>query len=73
MNVTPAQEQALPYVKGVIGSARVMANYDAKYPTILSADASSFGLGAVLMQVQPNNEKRPVAFASRSLTPAETR
>lgn len=69
----PAQEQALSYVKDVIGSARVMANYDAKYPTILSADASSFGLGAVLMQVQPNNEKRPVAFASRSLTPAETR
>lgn len=41
----PGQEQALSYVKDVISSARVMANYDAKYPTILSADASSFGLG----------------------------
>lgn len=69
----PAQEQSLAYIKDVICSPRVMANYDVRYPTILSADASSFGLGAVLLQIHPNKERRPVAFASRSLTPAESR
>ena len=33
--------------------------------------ASSFGLGAVLMQRQPSGEMRPVAYASRSLTKTE--
>ena len=33
-----------------------------------SSDASSFGLGAVLMQKQPSGEMRPVAYASRSMT-----
>lgn len=49
------------------------AKYNPKCLTILSADSSSFGLGAVLLQVQPNGSLRPVSFASRSLTPTETR
>ena len=35
------------------------------------ADASNAGLGAVLIQVQPDGSKRPVSFISRSLTDAE--
>ena len=36
--------------------------------TIVSADASSFGLGAVLLQEQDKEENKPVAYASRSMT-----
>ena len=38
---------------------------------MVSSDASSFGLGAVLMQKQPSGKMRPVAYASRSVTKTE--
>ena len=38
-----------------------------------SDDASSFGLGAVLLQEQDNKENKPVAYASRSMTSTEQR
>lgn len=40
---------------------------------MLSADASCYGLGAVLLQRQSNRDLQPVAFISRSMTPTETR
>lgn len=48
-----------------------MAKYHSPYATEMSADASSFRLGAVLLQMQPSGERRPVAFASRSLNEIE--
>ena len=39
----------------------------------MSADASSFGLGSVLLQRQLRGELRPVAYASRSMTDTERR
>lgn len=69
----PPQEEALVKIKDLIYSNRCMAKYDPKCPTILSADASALGLGAVLLQKQDNGERRPVALASRSLTTAESR
>ena len=36
--------------------------------TIVSSHASSFELGAVLLQKQTSGKMRPVAFASRSMT-----
>ncbi|SCV65341.1 Integrase core domain protein [Anaplasma phagocytophilum] len=50
-----------------------MAKYDPSYSTTVSADASSYGLGAVLLQDQPTGERRAVAYASRSLTSTEQR
>jgi hypothetical protein len=47
-----------------------MAYPDFTKPFIVCTDASEEGLGAVLYQSQ-NGETRVVAYASRSLTPAE--
>ena len=40
---------------------------------MISADASSYGLGAVLTQKQEDQQWKPVANASRALTPTEER
>ena len=52
----------------VICTATTLAYYDTKKPVALHVDASSKGLGAALFQ-----DNKPIAFASKALTPAETR
>ena len=48
-----------------------LALYDPELPTQVTTDASDYGLGAVLTQLHPDNTERTVAFASRTLSPAE--
>ena len=45
--------------------------YNAAYETRISADASLYGLGAVLQQKQASGELRPVAYISRALSETE--
>ena len=68
-----AQSDAFRDLKTELASDRVLALYSPDRETVVTADASSFGLGAVLMQRQPNGEMRPVAYASRSMTNTECR
>ncbi|GFO00878.1 Pol polyprotein [Plakobranchus ocellatus] len=65
------QEQSFQAVKKNLTSTSVLAHYCAGRETIIAADASNAGLGAVLLQIQPDGSRRPVSYISRSLTPAE--
>ena len=47
--------------------------FNGQHPFILETDASTQGLEAVLAQQQEDQQVHPVAFASRSLSPAEQR
>ena len=60
------QQKSLDALKSAISHAPVLVLYDVKKPITLSVDASSKGIGAVLLQ-----EGRPVAYASKALTPAQ--
>ncbi len=67
------QKEAFKQLKKILSSAPVLAIYNPKRPTIVSSDASSYGLRAVLLQKDENLAPHPVAFASRALTAAEKR
>ena len=67
-----AQRNAFHNIKETLTDAPVLALYNPQYETKVVADSSSYGLGAVLMQKHKEIWK-PVAYASRALTPTETR
>lgn len=60
-------------VKNILVSDQVLAHFDPDAKIILTVDASSSGLGAVLSQIDGNGFERPVSFASRTLNAAERR
>ena len=68
-----SQETAFQQVKDMPVSPEILAHYDPDRPTVIAADASSEGIGAVLLQIQDDGRRRPVCYASRSLTDTEKR
>ena len=65
-------EEAFQTLKDRLTTAPVLGYPDYSLPFVLQTDASGEGLGAVLVQIQGGTE-RVIAFASRGLSPAETR
>lgn len=68
-----SQQEAFDLVKESLLSTLALALYDSNATTVVSADASSYGLGAVLLQQQRNGDIKPVAYISHSLSPVEER
>ena len=46
-------------------------HYNPSLPIRMAADASAYGIGAVIAHVLPDGSKQPVAFASRTLNSSE--
>ena len=69
----PQQDDAFMRVKKLITEAPTLQFYNPNKTTTVSADASSYGLGAVLLQENEDGNLRPVAYASRTMNHAERR
>ena len=68
----PSQEQAFSQVKEELSKSTILALFDVRKESKISADASAYGVGAVLLQKTKLGWK-PVAYASRSLSETEQR
>ncbi|UYV72148.1 K02A2.6-like, partial [Cordylochernes scorpioides] len=68
-----SQERAFRKLKELLTTEPILAAYDVRKPTMVSSDASSYSLGAVLKQEGKNGIWRPVAYSSRTMTPTEKR
>ena len=69
---SPAQDEAFNMAKAELTKPTILSLYDPGAETKLSSDDSSYGLGAVLLQLHQGGWK-PVVYASRSLTETERR
>ena len=63
--------QAVDSTLQLLTTSNVLTHYDPSLPLRLAADASQYGLGAVISHILPNGDEKPVAFASRSLSQSE--
>ena len=62
------QDDAFLKLKEALQSTPKLAYYDVNKPVVVSVDASSHAIGAVLLQ-----EGRPIAYSTKALTPTQKR
>ena len=67
------QQTSFEKIKQQLNSSPVLAIYNPEKQTIVAADVSLYGLGAVLMQKQSDGTSRAVAYASQALTSTEAK
>ncbi|XP_064461580.1 uncharacterized protein K02A2.6-like [Ornithodoros turicata] len=65
-------QQAFKKVKELLSSPPLLVHYDMDIPLQLECDASAYGVGAVLSHIQADGSAKPIAYASKTLSVAES-
>lgn len=65
------QSRAFVKLKNIIATEPILGHYDEGKPLILTCDASPYGVGCVLAQLDEYGVETPVAFHSRTLSSSE--
>lgn len=68
---TPEADEAFELVKKRLTTAPVLINPDFSKKFFVHCDASDYGIGAVLVQLDENGSERPVAYMSKKLNTAQ--
>ncbi|KAF7647901.1 hypothetical protein LDENG_00165050 [Lucifuga dentata] len=68
---TAAAQSSFDKVKILLVTSPALTLFDPALRSVISTDASDYGVGAMFAQVQPDGTEKPVAFAFRTLTTAE--
>ena len=64
-------EKSFKQLKVMLASTEVLTYYDPEKPVRIEADASPYGIGAVISHVMEDGSHRPIAYASRTLNISE--
>lgn len=67
------EQAAFQRLKDALCTDTVLAHYDPHLEIGISCDASDVGIGAVLFHRYPDGSERPIANASKTLTPTQRR
>ena len=67
------QRKEFKEITNILTTEPVLSLYDPKLQTKISADSSSYGLGACLLQINEKGKTSRVSYASRTLTATERR
>jgi hypothetical protein len=70
-NWSKDQQSAFEKSKEMLQSSDLLVHYDPEKELILACDASPYGVGAVLSHIMEDGREKPIAYASRTLAPAE--
>ena len=63
--------KAFELAKTQLTSRQLLTHYDPSLQIYMAADASAYGIGAVISHILTDGTERPIAFASRTLTSSE--
>lgn len=65
------ENEAFLGIKKILTSDQILTHFNPDAKIILTVDASPNGLGAILSQIDSDQQEKPIAFASRTLNSAE--
>lgn len=68
---TPEAQKSFEAIKTLLTTAPILSNPDFTKKFYLHCDASNYGIGAVLVQLDKDGNEKPIAFMSKKLNTAQ--
>lgn len=70
---TDVEQKAFEELRKAVADSTMLSHFNSSWPIIVAADASKYGIGGVILHVNPDGVEVPIAHFARSLTETEKR